>query len=52
MLSDQASRISNIDRRISDLSSSINNLDTRLSGTSNLVYIALSLAVVGIAAGG
>ncbi len=51
MLSDQASRISNIDRRISDLSSSINNLDIRPSGASNLIYIALSLAVVGIAAG-
>ena len=40
-----------IDRRISDLGSSINDLDARLSGTSNLVYIALGLAVVGIAAG-
>ena len=51
MLSDHTSRISNIDRRISDLGSSINDLDARLSGTSNLVYIALGLAVVGIAAG-
>jgi methyl-accepting chemotaxis protein len=51
MLSDHTSRISNIDRRISDLGSPINNLDARLSGTSNLVYIALGLAVVGIAAG-
>jgi hypothetical protein len=54
-LNDQVSRISNtisgIDRRISDLNSSIGNLDSRLSGASNLVYIALGLAVVGIAAG-
>jgi len=50
-VNDQSSRISSIDKRLGDLSSSVGNLDSRLSGASNLVYIALGLAVVGIAAG-
>lgn len=49
-INDLSTRISNLEKRINDLSNTLNNIDARASGSQNIAYIALGIAIVGIAA--
>ncbi len=48
---DLSNRLSSLEGRINDLSGSLNNLDSRVTGSLNMIYVAMALAVIGIAAG-
>lgn len=49
-INDLSTRISNFEKRINDLSNTLSNIDARASGSQNIAYIALGIAIVGIAA--
>ena len=50
-INDISNNVSGLNSRINDLSNRISDLDSKISGNLNTIYIALGLAIIGLAAG-